>query len=303
MSPLLRLGALPAANGSHISSRWCSLADMIRRGPGGVSAPATLKLPRSLYADRFVLYSNRTAVTMSLSTGIVTGWSMVHLTVDLFECLSTALGFPGNSIPTPKSFNNGRDVQYTRGTTTIRVIQDQLHKAVQAVVSPSTMTLTVGGKVDGALHRAAGPALLAEAQTIRKTHGNCPPGNAVIALAGDQIPADYVIHAVGPMWAGGGANEDDTLYTTYWNALWLAFQNDVKSVALPSLSTDVYGFPLEQAAMVATQAVVKFIDKHPDAFSVIWHVVGIKVQAARTALGIQLPRQPVESPEEATDGE
>ena len=138
-------------------------------------------------------------------------------------------------------------MEFTRGSSIIRVQCGKLHELpVEAVVSPSMMTLTVGGKVDGALHRAAGPELLASAQSIRKAHGNCPPGNAVITLAGGNIPANYVIHAVGPMWAGGASNEEDTLYTTYWNALWLAFQNEIRTIALPSISTETYGL-LEQA--------------------------------------------------------
>ena len=177
-------------------------------------------------------------------------------------------------------------MQYKRGSTVIRVIQESLHKApVEAIVSPSTMTLTVGGTVDGALHRAAGPALLAEAQAIRHAHGNCPPGNAVITLAGDNLGANYVIHAVGPIWAGGEANEEDTLYTTYWNALWLAFQNEIRSLAFPSLSTGAYGFPLQQAAMIASQAVVKFIDQHPEHLSSIWHVVQTEAEARAYGAG------------------
>ena len=189
-------------------------------------------------------------------------------------------------------------MEYRRGSTTIRVIQETLHKApVQALVSPSTMTLTVAGDVDGALHRAAGAELLGHAQAIRKAHGNCPPGNAVITLAGNKLAADYVIHAVGPMWAGGQANEEDTLYTTYWNALWLAHQNEVESVALPSISTGAYRFPLDKAAMVSTQAVIKFIDEHPERFTSIWHVVRTETEAKAYGAGYTIAlQQPPSTP-------
>ena len=114
-----------------------------------------------------------------------------------------------------------------------------------------------GGGVDGAIHRAGGPAILAECREIVARQGRCPAGEAVITTGGD-LPAKFVIHAVGPVWRGGFNNEVKLLENAYLNSLRLAVKNGLKTIAFPNISTGVYGFPKEKAAEIAIRAVKSF---------------------------------------------
>jgi O-acetyl-ADP-ribose deacetylase len=131
---------------------------------------------------------------------------------------------------------------------------DLTRQAVDAVVNAANSSLMGGGGVDGAIHRAGGPAILEECVRIRERQGPLPPGEAVITTGG-KLPARYVIHTVGPVWNGGGRGEAATLARCYQNSLRLAIEHGLASVAFPSISTGAFGYPVAEAARVALSAV------------------------------------------------
>ncbi|MCE7948318.1 MAG: O-acetyl-ADP-ribose deacetylase [Chloroflexi bacterium CFX4] len=137
----------------------------------------------------------------------------------------------------------------------IEIIEGDITKlAVDAIVNAANEMLLGGGGVDGAIHRVAGPQLLEECLKI----GGCPTGEARLTQ-GYHLPARYVIHTVGPIWAGGVDNEDVMLASAYRSSLALAVQNDIHSIAFPSISTGSYGFPMERAAPIALRTVRDFL--------------------------------------------
>ena len=126
--------------------------------------------------------------------------------------------------------------------------------ALDCIVNAANESLLGGGGVDGAIHRAAGPELLAECRTI----GGCPTGEARITK-GYRLKARHVIHTVGPVWFGGGQGEDDLLASAYRSSLTLAVKNGIKTIAFPAISTGVYHFPPERAAEIAVSTVKTFL--------------------------------------------
>jgi O-acetyl-ADP-ribose deacetylase len=129
---------------------------------------------------------------------------------------------------------------------------------VDAIVNAANSTLLGGGGVDGAIHAAAGPDLLAECRTL----GGCPPGQAKITH-GYRLPAPWVIHTVGPIWVGGGAAEDETLASCYRHSLGLAAQHRCATVAFPAISCGAYGFPIPRACRIAVAEVRAFLAASP----------------------------------------
>jgi O-acetyl-ADP-ribose deacetylase (regulator of RNase III) len=131
---------------------------------------------------------------------------------------------------------------------------DITHERVAVIVNAANTGLLGGGGVDGAIHRAGGPEILEECRKIRGLRGGCPTGEAVITGAG-RLDARYVVHTVGPVWQGGGEGEPELLRNAYRNSLKLAAEHNAKTIAFPSISTGVYGYPVEEAANVAITAV------------------------------------------------
>ena len=142
----------------------------------------------------------------------------------------------------------------------IEIIQGDITKqAVDAIVNAANCSLLGGGGVDGAIHRAAGPELLAECRTL---HG-CETGKAKIT-GGYRLPASHVIHTPGPVWHGGSYGEEELLRSCYVSCLELAVQNGCRTVDFPSISTGVYHFPLEKASRIAIAAIAEELAKHPE---------------------------------------
>jgi O-acetyl-ADP-ribose deacetylase len=148
------------------------------------------------------------------------------------------------------------------GLCQLQLIKGDITKiAVDAIVNAANSRLAGGGGVDGAIHSAGGPEIMRELDEIRAGIGQCATGSAVVTGAG-RLPAKYVIHAVGPVYQDGKHGEPEQLESCYTTALKLAAERDVRSISFPSISTGIYGYPLEEAAGIAAKAVAAWLDEH-----------------------------------------
>jgi len=147
----------------------------------------------------------------------------------------------------------------------IEIVQGDITRLeVDAIVNAANQSLLGGGGVDGAIHRSAGPQLLEECREL----GGCPTGEARLT-SGYNLPARYVLHTVGPVWHGGGHNEDNLLASCYRNTLELALKHKLRSIAFPSISTGVYRFPIERASRIALRVIHDFVVSEERALRVI----------------------------------
>lgn len=173
-------------------------------------------------------------------------------------------------------------------TRLIIVEGDITRQSVEAIVNAANTTLLGGGGVDGAIHRAAGPELLAECRTL----GGCATGQAKITR-GHRLPAKWVIHTVGPVWRNGRHGEDELLASCYRSCFALAEQHGIKTIAFPSISTGAYGFPMDRAACIALRETRGFLEKNTSVNKVLLVCFGQTAvetcqAASKEILGAQL---------------
>jgi O-acetyl-ADP-ribose deacetylase len=157
----------------------------------------------------------------------------------------------------------------------IELVQgDITRQEVDAIVNAANTGLVGGGGVDGAIHRAGGPEIMAECDALRERAGGtpCPTGSAVRTTAG-RLWAKAVLHTAGPRWRGGGHGEAELLAACYRNCLALAAGRRYRTIAFPSISTGIYGYPIEQAAAAALAAVGRFLAEHPGSFDLVRFVL------------------------------
>ena len=153
--------------------------------------------------------------------------------------------------------NLNRNIEIARGDIT--------KQEVDAIVNAANTTLLGGGGVDGAIHRAAGPQLLAKCRTL----GGCKPGEAKITR-GYRLPARFVIHTVGPIWHGGTHGEPETLANCYRNSFSVAVETGIKTIAFPAISCGAYGYPIQEAAQIAVKTTREFLTAEDEIDKVIF---------------------------------
>lgn len=157
-------------------------------------------------------------------------------------------------------------MKVTVNRTTLSIVQgDITQQATDAIVNAANSGLMGGGGVDGAIHRAGGPAILEECKRIRAERGRLPAGQAVVTTGG-RLKARHVIHTVGPVWRGGGQGEADLLASAYRESLKMASGQKLKSIAFPAISTGAYGYPVGPATEIALRAIIDFA-KHDDSLA------------------------------------
>jgi O-acetyl-ADP-ribose deacetylase len=162
----------------------------------------------------------------------------------------------------------------------IEILRGDITKLnIDAIVNAANATLLGGGGVDGAIHRAAGPELLAECRTL----GGCLPGEAKITR-GYRLPARFVIHTVGPVWRGGKHHEPETLANCYRSSLQLGVENGIKTIAFPAISCGAYGYPIPDAAQIAVKTTRDFLAVENKVDKVIFVLFGANIYDAYRVL-------------------
>jgi O-acetyl-ADP-ribose deacetylase (regulator of RNase III) len=152
-------------------------------------------------------------------------------------------------------------MEVTVNKTKVSIVQGDITKqATDAIVNAANPSLMGGGGVDGAIHRAGGPAILEGCKKIVAEQGRLATGKAVITTGGN-LKARYVIHTVGPIWHGGNSNEAELLESAYYECLKLATEKKLASISFPSISTGAYGYPVDEAAEIAVSTVVSFLKR------------------------------------------
>jgi O-acetyl-ADP-ribose deacetylase (regulator of RNase III) len=181
-----------------------------------------------------------------------------------------------------RGFPGGKSLQLVKGDIT--------KVPVDAIVNAANSELRGGGGVDGAIHRAGGPAIMLELDAIRAKQGNCPTGSAVATTAGN-LPAKYVFHAVGPVYRGGKNGEADLLASAYRTCLQMAEERGIAYLSFPSISTGVYGYPIAEAAPIALGQVIEHLKRPQTKVQRIIFVLfdDKTVEGYRSALGALLP--------------
>jgi len=150
--------------------------------------------------------------------------------------------------------------KFSNGKVLKLMVGDITRVAADAIVNAANSALAGGGGVDGAIHRAGGPSIMQELDRIRAKAGGCPTGSAVVTGAG-RLPARFVFHAVGPVYRGGKHGEADLLASCYRTCLALAEEHAIDTIAFPSISTGVYGYPIQEAAPIAVAEVTRHLGR------------------------------------------
>jgi O-acetyl-ADP-ribose deacetylase (regulator of RNase III) len=163
---------------------------------------------------------------------------------------------------------------------------------VEAIANAANSGLAGGGGVDGAIHRAGGPAVMEELDRIRPTLGRLPTGQAVATTAG-RLPAKFVLHTAGPVWHGGNQGEPEALASCYKSCLRLAEERGLRSVSFPSISTGIYGYPVDLAAPVAVEEILMFLSTRAVSVQEVWMVLFDRAtyQAYELALSLAGPQR------------
>jgi O-acetyl-ADP-ribose deacetylase (regulator of RNase III) len=176
--------------------------------------------------------------------------------------------------------------------TKVTIVQgDITRQTTDAIVNAANSSLMGGGGVDGAIHRAGGPAILEECKKIVARQGRLTTGKAVITTGGN-LKARYVLHTVGPIWHGGSRNEAELLDSAYYECLNLATESKLTSISFPSISTGAYGYPVDEAAKIAVSTVVSFLKRQATSLKDVVFVLfdSRTYQSYRSALQIHLNR-------------